>query len=191
MIQSAYHTLAGDLAVIVHDGDMRVAELVLAYVRVLVWPLLVAALAVMFRSRVHHLFERMNKVDAFGASIEFAQSVGAAREALAAAHSPGEEGPAGALPTRLPDGLEREPSVAAAAQQALAGVPAWRWPPGRSAGVAMIEVADLRQARDALATAMDNVEEAFGPLTRGSASQLAIRTGDAPVGNGHPRPRWR
>ncbi|MEU8026297.1 hypothetical protein AB0B88_29250 [Micromonospora haikouensis] len=157
---------------------MRVAELVLAYVRVLVWPSVLVIMAVMFRSRVHYLFDRLNKLDVFGASIEFAQSVGAAREALTAANAPVDE-------SRVPDNGEDvpaarggEPGVAEAARHALAGIPAWRWPPvPPSEAPDLIDVGTLRQAQHALMTALDSFEQAFGPLTRGSASQMSERTG--------------
>ncbi|MFG2012214.1 hypothetical protein ACGFNF_24440 [Micromonospora sp. NPDC048868] len=155
---------------------MRIAELVLAYVRVLVWPATVVILMVLFRSRVHHLFDRMNKVDAFGASIEFVQSVGAAREALSAAQDPAREVPASSGPGDSHDEDAGHTRVADAAQHALDGIPAWRWPAGNLADArAAIDIGVLRQARQSLAAALDRLEQAFGPLTRASASQMSER----------------
>ena len=158
---------------------MRVAELVLGYLRVLVWPALLLALVIVFRARVDHLFDRMTKVDAFGANIEFAQSVGAAKEALAAAYDTEQTRPSGG--SEVPVGsatADADPGIAAAARRALARIPDWRWPQGQPPGMPVrLEADTVLRAQECLAAALDSVEQAFGPLTRGSASHMAERTG--------------
>ena len=156
---------------------MRIAELVLAYVRVLVWPALLLTLVILFRARVHHLFDRMTKVDAFGANIEFAQSVGAAREALAAAHDAEQTHQTGSS-ERSPDslGAHSDPGLGSAARRALAGIPNCRTV--RSPTMQdRLDVDTVRRARTCLTAALDSVEQAFGPLKLGSASHMAERTG--------------
>lgn len=54
---------------------MRIATLVLEYLRVLVWPLTVLVIAVVFRERFAALLARVTRVEALGASAEFEQAL--------------------------------------------------------------------------------------------------------------------
>ena len=62
--------------------SVAVAQLVLEYVKVLVWPFVVLILVVNLRNRLPTLVDRVTSVEAFGANVTFSESVGKASEAL-------------------------------------------------------------------------------------------------------------
>ncbi|MFC7327255.1 hypothetical protein [Marinactinospora rubrisoli] len=61
---------------------MEIAELVLEYVRVLVWPVVVLVLAFLLRDRLRELLTRLTSAEALGARAEFAVSAALADEAI-------------------------------------------------------------------------------------------------------------
>jgi hypothetical protein len=70
-----------------HDGRMRWADLVLAYIRVLVWPVVLIALLVIFHPQVRTVLSRfadrikeLKSVKALGAEFDFGQIVLEAKE---------------------------------------------------------------------------------------------------------------
>lgn len=61
---------------------MDVAELILEYLRVLVWPLVVLLLLAIFRKRIPHLLSRIRSLTALGANLTFDRELRDARESI-------------------------------------------------------------------------------------------------------------
>ncbi|RCV48458.1 hypothetical protein [Marinitenerispora sediminis] len=74
---------------------MEIAELVLEYIRVLVWPVVVVVLAFLLRDRLRELLTRMTSAEALGARAEFAVSAALADQAIDGLARSGDDGSGG------------------------------------------------------------------------------------------------
>ena len=94
---------------------MAVANLVLSYLKALVWPLVVLILSAVFRRELRGLFGRVSSVDAAGTSVKFSEAVIETSRALVEVR---EESKTVRIRRPLP-------SVAAAARRVLDGYAVW------------------------------------------------------------------
>ncbi len=96
---------------------MVVAQLVLDYIRALIWPVVILVTIFAFRQRLAGLVTRLDSIDAVGASVKFYQDVGAAQRDLEVAREdPGSR-------VTLPTPAVEHPKVAAIANRVLASYP--------------------------------------------------------------------